>query len=795
MAKKVRFSSRVRKCQFLAGAVAVLWISPAQAQEAAGDTALDDSNEIIVTARKRAEGLIDVPAAVSAVGAQDLAKYGVADLTKVGQMMPQVKLGVAGGSGGGFLTIRGIGTSPNNSGFDQAVSMNIDGVQISRGRLITAGFFDLKQVEVLKGPQALFFGKNSPAGVISVTSKGPGDHFEGYATVGYEFRADELVGEGAISGPLSDAFGARIAVRARKMQGFMRNIAEPTPNPYGADAGPAMLPGASDHRLDEKALDGRLTLDFHPVGDFTSTLKVQYSTFEDDGFATNWQGFGCAPGQPLVTVGGFADPYDDCKIDTKLSKGDAAAEVAANWPLANGGVPYRKFDAVMASFNNTYKGDNFSITSVTGYIDYTTKYFDTSDATVYGYYIAAEKEDAWSLSQELRFLSDLDGPFNVMLGGYFQKGKTDFTSIVRIAAVGPDPATGKYQSFEREGYTKGETWSFFGQAILNLTGQVELAGGARWTHESKDSNMANTYGHPALGALITLDEFPDRFRDNNISPEVTLRFKPNPDLMFYGAYRTGYKSGGYSLASILLGFGITTVEGITFEPEKAKGFEVGLKADLLQRRLHLEASAYRYIYSNLQVNSFDPATVSFVIANAASAKQQGIEFSANFAATERLSIRSAIAYNQSRYRDFPNATCYAGQTAATGCDPATGSQDLSGKPTTRAPDWSGNAGFTYEAPVSDSLYFSISGDAAYTSGHYVSDVISPAAYQPKFVRLDGAISLSSEQSGWKLALIGRNLTDKIYIVDSNDKPGGIGTQQYGSIGRPREVLLQATQAF
>lgn len=766
-------------------------VMPVQAQDTPAASGFD---EIIVTARKREEGVLDVPAAVSAVGANDLARYGVADLTKIGQMVPQVNLGVAGGSGGGFLTIRGIGTSPNNSGFDQAVSMNIDGVQISRGRLITAGFFDLEQVEVLKGPQALFFGKNSPAGVISVTSKGPGDRLEGYLSVGYEFNADEILGEGAISGPLTDSLGARLAVRARKMKGYLRNIAEPTANPYGPDAGPATLPGASDRRLDEKAFDGRLTLDFNPAGPFSSVLKVQYSVFEDDGFASNWQGFGCAPGQPLVTVGGFADPYDDCKIDRKLSKGDVPAEVAAGWPDGNGGVPYRDFEAIFTSFTNSYDADQFSLTSVTGYYDYTTKYFDSSDATVYGYYIAGERDESWAFSQELRALTTFDGPANFMVGGFYQKSRTDFGSTVRIATVGADPQTGKYQSFEREGFTKGETLSFFGQAILNLTDRLELAGGARWTRETKNSNMRNVYVHPALEGVLSREPFPDRFKDTNVSPEATVKYRITDDTMIFGAYRTGYKSGGYSLASILLAGGATTVEGITFAPETAEGFEAGIKSELLDGRARITLSAYRYIYDDLQVNSFDPATVSFVISNAASAKQQGVELEAQYR-DGGLQLRGAAGYNHSRYRNFTNATCYAGQTAATGCDPVTSTQDLSGRPTTRAPDWSGSAGFTYEYPVMQDWNLSLSADAYYTSSHFVSDVLSPAAKQDGYVRLDATISLGAVDDGLEFALIGRNLTNEIYIVDSNDKPGGVGTQQYGSIGRPREVLLRATARF
>src|SRR5690606_22896730 len=88
-------------------------------------------DEVVITARKREESLIDVPVAVTAFGARDIERYGAADLTKIGQMAPQVSINKASGSAGGFLTIRGIGTSPNNAGFDQAVSVNIDGVQVS----------------------------------------------------------------------------------------------------------------------------------------------------------------------------------------------------------------------------------------------------------------------------------------------------------------------------------------------------------------------------------------------------------------------------------------------------------------------------------------------------------------------------------------------------------------------------------------------------------------------------------------------------------------------------------------
>src|SRR5690606_22996090 len=121
-----------------------------------------------------------------------------------GELAPQVSMGNGGSGTGAVITIRGVSSASNDAGLDQSVAVEIDGVPMSRGRIITAAVFDLASVQVLQGPQALFFGKNSPAGVISLRSADPTSEFEGYATAGYEFKSDEKFLEAAISGPLTD---------------------------------------------------------------------------------------------------------------------------------------------------------------------------------------------------------------------------------------------------------------------------------------------------------------------------------------------------------------------------------------------------------------------------------------------------------------------------------------------------------------------------------------------------------------------------------------------------------------
>ena len=150
----------------LAGGWALALAVPALAQTAAPAANADPriqatgDEQIIVTARRRDETVLNVPVAVTALSDKEITRYAATDLSKIGQLVPQVQIVRSGAGTGGSFSIRGVGSSPGDAGIEQTVSVNIDGIQISRGRAVLQSFFDVQQVEVLKGPQALFFGKN-----------------------------------------------------------------------------------------------------------------------------------------------------------------------------------------------------------------------------------------------------------------------------------------------------------------------------------------------------------------------------------------------------------------------------------------------------------------------------------------------------------------------------------------------------------------------------------------------------------------------------------------------------------
>ena len=175
---------------------------------ARGDDTLE---EVIVTARKRDESILRVPVIASALPKEALEKHAINDLYAVANRVPGILIGNNVGPVSNQMSIRGIGTTALTATIDQSVSLNIDGLQLSQALAYGVGMFDVGQVEVLKGPQALFFGKNSPAGVISLRSADPTDEAEVVFRTGYEYEAEQKMGDFVISGPVASFLKLRLA--------------------------------------------------------------------------------------------------------------------------------------------------------------------------------------------------------------------------------------------------------------------------------------------------------------------------------------------------------------------------------------------------------------------------------------------------------------------------------------------------------------------------------------------------------------------------------------------------------
>lgn len=760
----------------------------------------EPSDEIVVTARQRSESLIRVPVAVTAVTEAELQRSGATDLVRIAQLAPQVSIARSASGGGASFVIRGIGSQPQEPNLDQTVAINLDGLLINRGRIAQLGMFDLQQVEVLKGPQALFFGKNSPAGVISITSVDPGRQREGYIRAGYEFVARERFVEGAISEPLSDTLRTRLAIRAGEMDGWITNRAMPLPAPYA----PAFtLPGRWSKRV-PGGIDvaGRLTVEYEPTADFEAELKLFVAHHEDNDFAGGQQ-LRCIAPTTVPTARGFVDPTGDCKFDRFMSKTAIPEAFRVGMPLARAEA-YTNIDAVLGGLTLNYDlTDTLSATSISGLTRLRSKGFAEYTATSVSQIWSGGREETDNFSQELRLISSWDSPINFTLGAYYEHSSRFTEAPQFILFRGPDPATGYYYTSTRLANNKSDSYSAFGQLRWKPIEQIEIAGGARVTREEKNTRIFNSYVHAAAlaglarpGVILDLD-----YSDSDWSPEATITWYPNSNSTLYAAYKTGYKSGGFANPSTLSRIYENNPSLLELRNEAAEGGEIGYKAQMFDRRLRVEGTLYSYEFTDLQVSSYDVTTATFQIRNAAKARTRGAELSLNLRTGAGLSLFAAGGYNRARYLQFPGAPCFLGQTAAEGCVPTrqpdgrlVNQQDLSGRILHRAPKWGINLGSVYETAVGAGLTLGLNADASYTSSYFGQENLAPASLQDSFWRLNAGARISSD-AGWELALIGRNLTNEYYITQGADQP--LGTKGSTTVvgPRPREVLIQGTFRF
>lgn len=750
--------------------------------------------EVVVTARKREESAQDVPVAIQAFDAESIERYGASNLNEIADLATQVSMYPGSSGNGANFVVRGYGSTSLDPGIESSVGVNIDGVQVDRGHIVRQAFFDLGTVEVLKGPQALFFGKNSPAGVISATSAMPTEEFETKLSFGYETEAQESIIEGMVSGALTDTLNARFAFRMSDAEGWIKNTAGFIENSAGEvnAAEPFDFPGGAEDLGSERVAAGRLTLDWNPTDRLGVTFKYLRTRLDNDGFQTN-ENNNCSG--PLPVSNGLADPFGDCKLDGKTSHGSLPRELAAAYSRDIGnGDPKGEFDSSLATLNIEYDLDWGTLTSVTGFMDYDYFRFDNFDGTVYNNLLGAQWEDQKSLSQEFRVLTQFDSPVNYMIGAFYETFERNSDNAGKIAALGFDPITGFSNTWEGVSTVESDSYSVYGQAIWNITDQWELTAGARYTDDQKEATQSNTYVHFVFGPVLNILSpegvvLASDFDDTEISPEVTLTWRPNDDMTIWGAYKTGYKSGGFSTNTVLSSS--STGESLVFQPEDAEGFEFGIKSTLADGRVRLNATAYRYEFSDIQISVFDAATTSFSVDNAATATTTGLEIETIYAATDGLTLRAQVGFNEGEYDDFPGAAC--SPTVDPQCDQVTGTRDLSGEPLTRAPEIQGSVGFDYYRALNDAWAISLAGEAIYSDDYQTNTNNNPLAIQDSFWRYNARLALSTTDGMWDFSVVGRNLSNEYYQGGQADKPGGTdGRDLFGGIVRPRQVILTAT---
>lgn len=822
---------RHRAAMLLAAAAApMLWVPVARAQDRSG--AVEEQGgveDIVVTARKRQESTQDVPVAVVALSPERIERYDLTSLERVAAQTPSFSIGRAPSGSGATLVLRGIGSNTTSIGLEQSVAVIVDGSYYGQGRTINEGFFDLGRLEILKGPQALFFGKNAAAGVVSITTADPGDKLEVIARAGYEFESQEMRGEAIISSPLTDTLGLRVAMRASKQgKGLFRQIGATQTYPTSDRTSTAVTVTPTNH-VSGPAGDGRTrefyvrgTLKWQPTDDFTAVLKANYGENETNNPGANSVLYYCPTG---FYAGNAAIR---CGHRFASSGNRFPTAIADSIPFArDNGQTGNRYKSWAVNLALAYELENITLSSVTNYNwNRNTFMFDADSVSRSGApgVFATEDTDWRAFSTEFRALTSFGGAFDAMLGVYVQDTKRDYDAWTASGGLENSLATPSFRRYlanSKDSQTEGKTLALFGQAILRPVDKVEVTAGVRYTDESKDSYFLQPYSHPIrVTQTIFLPgvTLPSNQDFSNWSPEATITWKPQDNITVYAAYKTAYKSGGFSNSGILSpNAGLADFE---FEPEKAKGFEGGIKTTLADRQLRLNLGIYSYKFTNLQLDFFRSDIFAFTTINAGSARTKGVELEFEYAprALDGFNLRGSLNYNKARYGDAPGAPCYAGQTRANGCNlvfvPATGGtvpfnaaihtvanrQNLKGLPTANAPKWTGSLGASYEADLGAAL-LGLSLDARYSDDYLATAFGNPFTRQKSYTTLDGSITLKTPDERWQLSLVGKNLTNRWYFNGGNDAPNtgsGTGTttgvlaDQIGFAQSPRTIQAQVT---
>ena len=762
--------------------------SPSPDQDSAANNGFQD---IVVTARKSSESFMKVPVVMSAIDPTQIAQRNVVNLEDVARIVPQLTIAGSNGSPqGGFVAIRGVSAVESNPLGDQAVSFDIDGVQIAKSSVRLLSNVDMAGIEVLKGPQALFFGKNSPAGVVSIRTADPGSEFDAMARMGHEFEAREKKFEGMVSVPLTDDIGIRVAGFYYNMDGWLKNVVRP--GGY-LDAGLKRDPKTEQ-------FGGRITLKAQLTDNLSAKLKVSAAKLNSVGIGATVQPVYCVtPGQTQTGI------PDDCRANGVVHQTGTGSNLHALDPgFRADGKPYSHQTQVLVGLELNYDiTDELSLASTTGF--YYTKVPSAFNATadyltaVPSYIPYRDKE----FSQEIRLTSDYDSPVNFVAGAYFGSGTalaaahTFFyaaeadSPFASLGCTRADPCQLNNYYFEQ----KSKAYSAFLQLRFKPIEQIAIDAGGRYTRETKRlSDVRDGYGAAppnALGIPVGNDRVPvtltnDSQSWNDFSPELSLSYFPTSNVTIFGSYKRGFLSGGFNPG--LTGF--TDVNSISYDPQTIKGFEAGLKT-VIGGRLRFNLSAYTYRSDGLQLGNYVGTVLQ--IRNAGSSRVKGVEADFQYRTPiDGLDLRGSASYNKGRYISFANAPCYPNQTVAQGCTGV--SQDLSGTELYRAPKWALNAGFSYEYEMANGWKFGASADTSYSNSFLTDPSSDPNGRHPNYQQYDASVNVQSPDEAWQLALIGKNLSDKHLYFTTYNVPFGGGDRQ-GGTSRGREVLMQLTWKF
>lgn len=799
--------------------------SPQASEKAAAPSsaASTELGDIVVTANRRAENLQNVPVSITSFDAQAARALGVTTVRELAQQTPGLNVVSIYGNAQPNIFIRGVGLNDFNASSSGAVGVYVDDVFIESGSGQLFQMFDLNRIEVLRGPQGTLYGRNTTGGAIKVTTQRPKDRFEGYLTAEYG-RFNRVGLEGAVNFPLAPGLAfLRVSGVLNRRDGVTRNDFTGTPA-----AGTTFYPRVNN--INDWA--GRALLLVTPTNDIDILLNVNGG--QNRSLAYNFQHRG------LIDLAGGGVPCSDVQLRRPGVCTDYLGYADTD------GDPFRgsynrtgpeRIDVYGGSLNIDWRLGWATLTSLTAYQNVKRLTVEDTDASPVNTVFGDAAPRSWQVSQEVRLASPGEKRLNWILGGFYSKyilnfsGFFDVLSDLRPAISAAAAARGVSDLFPNGFNPNGsadlaaqlgdpvfafpvfrgdyayrqrvETYAAFGQADFALTNRLRLTAGLRYTQEKRGIGYASYLNEASSGFVVptvssgpigvplssnaTITPVESAVKVDRLSWRLALDYRIAPEVLLFGSYNRGFKSGGYNAALVFDRCQLGDLETAAacaadgrvraYRPETLDAFELGIKADFLDRRARLNITVFYYDYKGLQVfDLLDIGGLPQQLIRNRDARVYGAEAELTVKPMGGLQLSGGASLLRTRIK----------QEGA-------GPDVLGGNELAQAPRFTANGVASYEWALGSELRAGLQADVSYTDG-YFTDAMNTRRLRADARALVGARAvLQGPDRRWEFAAFGRNIFNERYVTN------GSNLQSFGldvlKVGDPATYGLQGTVRF
>ena len=734
-----------------ASGLALLTAAPAMAQSTAPAEPAASVDEIVVTAQRRSENIRDVPFAVTAMNTETLTAIaaGGADILSLSGRVPSLQVESSNGRYAPRFYIRGLGNVDFDFTASQPVSVVMDDIVLESVYLKGFPLFDVKQLEVLRGPQGTLFGRNTPAGVIKIDTTKPGQDFTGYGSLTYGNYGSSRA-EGGVTMPLTDTLSVRVAGLWNHRDDYINNAYDaPFAKKDGKDLG----------NFDDIA--GRIHVAWTPSDRLSTLLTLQ---------ARDYEGTGTMNRANVLTKGSnkLNDRFDRDTVYYDGGRNNFQKQQTTSQSLQ---VAYDFGPATLTGVIGSYRGSSQGDGDIDGGV---LNDPINSGAIPFRSESGTLSSDLLQNTYELRLASNGDNRLGWQVGAFYWDERINLVSgtFNGVGGLIPIKATDITQ--------KSDSWSIFGQANYRVTDALKVTAGVRYTDDNRDYHGKVVIGTPANA------EGDVSVGDEQVSWDVSALYGVNDSLNLFARVASGYRGPSIQGRNLPV---LTTADS-----ETVMSYEAGLKSRLWNGRARLNATAYLYEVSDMQFTAIGGADNSNRLINADKGEGYGLEIDGDVYLGAGFSLAAGAAWNHTEIkdRDLLVAVCGAGCTVT---DPivmigTARRAKVDGNPFPQAPEYTANLTLSYVRPIGDDQELFASTDWVmqkdfnlflYESVEFMQDTA-----------FEGGL-----RAGWRD--LNRGLEAAVYVRNITDEANVIGAIDFNNltafVNEPRMYGVELSKRF